>query len=236
MIPTFVIPIAGDYNCIPMTNTKTNISGRWHQSDAQIFWGEIAPYDHVVQIYENDQVFIDLLAGYTSGGIRNGDSVIVIASAAHIRALNENLKLQGFDPFYLTVKEQYIPLDAEETLSRFMVNGWPDENLFNHTVGEVLAKARRNNRQVRAFGEMVALLWAKGQTGATVQLEHLWNNFREKSPFGLFCAYPKSGFTENPVTSIMTICKCHNKLITGMQQNSNDIAYHETEFLPQHAV
>ena len=28
----------------------------------------------------------------------------------------------------------------------------------------------------RAFGEMVALLWAKRHIGATVRLEHLWNS------------------------------------------------------------
>src|SRR4051812_16977757 len=113
----------------------------WQQSDAQVFWGEIAPSDHVVQIYENEQAFLDLLCGYVTGGIRNGDSVVIIATAEHIKELNEKLKSVGFDPFYLTLKDQYIPLDAEETLAKFMVNGWADEILFNHVISDVLTRA-----------------------------------------------------------------------------------------------
>lgn len=29
----------------------------WEKTNMQVFWGEIAPCDHVVQIYENDEVF-----------------------------------------------------------------------------------------------------------------------------------------------------------------------------------
>ena len=67
-----------------------------------------------------------------------------------------------------------------------MINNWPDENLFRHLVIGLLHRAKRNKRPVRAFGEMVALLWAQGFNGATVQLEHLWNNFlRNRSFFSL---------------------------------------------------
>jgi hypothetical protein len=56
--------------------------------------------------------------------------------------------------------------------------GWPDEDKFNKTLFSILTKARgANNRKIRAFGEMAALLWAQGNTGATVNLEHLWSKF-----------------------------------------------------------
>jgi hypothetical protein len=200
----------------------------WQKSDAQVFWGEIAPSDHVVQIYENDQTFLDLLCGYVTGGIRNGDSVVIIATDEHIKCLNEKLKSAGFDPFYLALKDQYIALDAEETLAKFMVNGWADEILFRHVISEVIARAKRNNRRVRAFGEMVAILWAKGHAGATVQLEHLWNKFSETETFSLYCAYPKSGFTNNPHESILDICCTHSKVIDGAI-NSNDIVFYNTD-------
>jgi len=32
---------------------KIDMHSDWQQSKADIFWGEIAPCDHVVQIYEN---------------------------------------------------------------------------------------------------------------------------------------------------------------------------------------
>lgn len=46
-----------------------NIGNDWRRVNADIFWCEDALCDHVVQIYENDGVFLDALAGFVGGGI-----------------------------------------------------------------------------------------------------------------------------------------------------------------------
>lgn len=201
----------------------------WKEEDAQVFWGEIALHDHVVQVYENEKVFLDLLCGFVTGGIRVGDSVVVIATANHLALLKDKLIADGFDPFYLTLREQYIAFDAEETLSKFIINGKADEVLFNSVVSDVLIKAKRNGRkQIRIFGEMVALLWAKGNTGAAFQLEQLWNRFCTSEQFCLFCAYPKSCFNENAEISVGNICNAHSKVIDSlMSADTNNILYQQ---------
>jgi hypothetical protein len=211
-----------------MYSLKINNNG-WVTSSNEVFWGEIAPCEHVVQIYENDEGFLDLLTGFVSGGINAGECAVVIATAAHLTALDKRLASLGYSVPSLISKTQYLPLDAEETLSKFMVNDWPDENLFNKVISEVIVKAKGNSRKVRAFGEMVAILWAKGQVGATVRLEHLWNKFCENDAFSLFCAYPKSGFTEDAAESVMHICSAHTKMITGVAQGKTDFFYKPVE-------
>src|SRR5688572_28605578 len=104
----------------------------WQQSESEIFWGEIAPCEHLVQIYEDDGVFLDSLEGFVSGGIRRGDGVIIIATPAHLKALDHRLRAHGVDLSAAQSADQYIPVDAEETLSKFMVRGWPDGDLFRH--------------------------------------------------------------------------------------------------------
>jgi hypothetical protein len=197
----------------------------WHRSKTEIFWGEIAPCDHVVQIYEDDEVFLDMLSGFVSGGINEDDCVIIIATKAHLSALEQRLESFGMDPATLIIAEKYIPLDAEESLSKFMINGWPDEILFTEFITKLLKRARKYNRRVRAFGEMVALLWAQGHNGATVQLEHLWNKFCEQEAFCLFCAYPKSGFTQDINASIRNICGAHSKMVTGTEKPLTELLY-----------
>jgi hypothetical protein len=201
-------------------NTNTN----WKVSTDQIFWGEIAPCEHVVQIYENDDNFIDLLSRFVAVGIEARECVVVIATRAHIIALDARLEQLGFSLSHLISKTQYLRLDAESTLAQFMVNGWPDENLFNHVVSDVISKAKTKGRKVRAFGEMVAILWAKGQVGATVRLEQLWNKFCENEAFCLFCAYPQSGFAQDASESLMHICSAHSKMISGGSKR-NDILF-----------
>lgn len=182
------------------------------QSKFEIFWGEIPPCEHFVQLYDDDRVFLDTLEGFVGGGLRIGDAVLVIATAAHIKALEDRLIASGLDLSAARSAEQYIPLDAEETLSKFMVNGWPDEDLFERVIRELLVRARKEERHVRGFGEMVAILWARGDSGATVRLEHLWKKLCQAEMFSLFCAYPRIGFTQDMSASIKEICEVHSKV------------------------
>ncbi len=188
-----------------------------------VFWGEIAPCDHILQIYEDDRQFINTLEGFVASGLILGESVIVIATAEHLKALNQQLRAKGYDMFSLTLQDQYIPLSADETLAQFMINGWPDENLFYHLLANLLLRARKGHRQVRAFGEMVAVLWSHGHNGATVHLEHLWSRYCESEGFSVFCAYPKTGFTEDPNDSLLKICGCHSKIVAHASEGPGEI-------------
>ena len=75
-----------------------------------------------------------------------------------------------------------------------------------------LQRARSHARPVRAFGEMVALLWARGDNAATIRLEHLWQTLCLAQGFSLFCAYPRSGFTQDAGDSIRQICETHSQV------------------------
>jgi len=197
----------------------------WQRSNLQVFWGELAPADHIVQIYENDKIFLDSLEGFIGSGILAGEAVIVIATQEHLQAINERLINQGFDVAGLIASDRFMALEANEVLSQFMVNGWPDEQLFFKMVTTIFKRAQKNSLKVRAFGEMVALLWEQGFNGATVQLENLWNQFHKKGAFSLFCAYPKTGFTQDISASIHTICCEHSKVIDGSPRPSTEIYY-----------
>jgi hypothetical protein len=182
----------------------------FQQNDIDVFWGEIAPCDHVVQIYNENDILLDSLEGYVSGGIHSGDGVIVIATRPNLDALKTRLLSKGVDLNDASEQKQYIALDAEETLSRFMMNGWPDNELFIEVITSLIRQARGKGRRVRAFGEMVALLWARGDAAATVRLEYLWNAICQKEDFSLFCAYPKAGLTQDIGQSISAICATHS--------------------------
>lgn len=205
-----------------------NNSGEWQRCETDTFWGDVAALDHVVQIYDNDTMLLNTLADYTSNGFHAGDSVVIIATGKHLTALNTRLKVRGLDLAPLIKADQYIMLDADDVLAGFMVNGMPDEGKFAQTMTPVMDRARKNGRQVRAFGEMVALLWELGNAKATLELENLWNRFCASQQFGLFCAYPKKGFGHGAGDSVKHICSCHSKVIEKNDKYPFHIQYKET--------
>jgi len=186
-------------------------------STVDVFWGEIAPCSHMVQLYENDDVLVDSLEGFIGGGLEAGDAAIVIATPSHRLLLNERLEARGIDVARAGRDDQYIALDAEQTLKSFLVGGWPDAERFEESVRGVLRRARGpRERKVRAFGEMVAVLWAQGHHGAVVRLEHLWQSFCQRSEdMALFCAYPKSGITKDTRSAMEAIFAAHTTVLDG---------------------
>ena len=93
-----------------------------------------------------------------------------------------------------------------------MRDGWPDEQEFFTTIRRLLGRARSGEWRVRAFGEMVALLWEQGRHAVTVRLEQLWHTLCADEALSLRCAYPKAGFTQ-PAPSVQEICAAHTRVL-----------------------
>ncbi len=67
----------------------------FHPGSSNVFWGEIAPCEHIAQFYEHDSVLLDTLTGFIGGGLKVGEGTIVIATADHLRALEQRLSDSG---------------------------------------------------------------------------------------------------------------------------------------------
>ncbi len=198
----------------------------WHKCATSLFWSEVAPKDHLVQIYENDEVLLDSLVGFVDSGLNEGESIITIASADHLTALHNRLFFLNHDINQLINSGRYIPLDAEETLATFMVNGLPDETRFLETMRKLFTQAKgKSKRSFRAYGEMVALLWSKGMEEATHHLESLWTKLCAEEKFCLFCSYPKNIFKSDANISVNNICAAHTKLIAGDVRSISSVYY-----------
>lgn len=173
------------------------------------FWRDMKPGDHACHVYRDENALLDTLCGFVGGGLWSGESAIVIATDAHLMQMEEMLRETGLDLGHFRATDAYIPLSAELSLAKFMDGGWPDGGRFEAFFNSTILRAQRGGRSVRAFGEMVALLWARGQYAATVRLEHLWNKSLEREKIRLVCGYPKDGFSRGHAESIRRIDSSH---------------------------
>jgi hypothetical protein len=198
---------------------------QWHQSNVQSFWGEIASSNHLLQIYENETVFLNSIEGFAGSGFIAGDCVVIIATESHIKSLNERLNRQGFNIAKLIKEKRYVTVDASETLAEFMTGEEINEKKFIKTINRLLKRCDKK-RKVRAFGEMVAILWENGNNRGTFKLERIWNDYMKEKELCLFCAYPKSAFTKHTKV-FQHICDSHHKLISGVPGSTTEISYFE---------
>lgn len=174
-----------------------------------------APAVHSVHVYNEASALISRLCGIVSSSLRVGDAVLIVANSEHRDQLVAGLQESGVDVRAHAREGRYTMVDAEETLSTFMVNGMPDGGLFMASVGALLADARKNARSkgqgLMVFGEMVAVLWDAGNKEAALRLEELWNDALNDRAFHLHCAYPRWGFVNQ--ADEIAVCSVHSHVL-----------------------
>ncbi|MCA1675644.1 MAG: MEDS domain-containing protein [Actinobacteria bacterium] len=166
---------------------------------------------HVVEFYESHQFLAESVRDYMVPALRGDDAVIIVATPHHRDLFDEVLRDAGIDVDAARAAGRYIDLDAEETLSIFMVDGQPSSARFDEAIGSLISQATAGGRTVRIYGEMVAVLWMEGNPAAAIALEDLWNDLGRSREFSLFCAYQVSAFDDLETSgSLRRICQQHS--------------------------
>jgi hypothetical protein len=175
---------------------------------------------HFVQLYQDSAPLADAVAEYVREGLRNGEAAVIIATPQHRQAFLSRIGEYGPDQLKL--------LDAEETLATLMVNGKPGWSAFREIIGGLIAELRLRYSTVRAYGEMVDVLWQRGEREAAIRLEEYWNELGQMQTFTLFCAYrmnPLDGaLYDGPLESV---CRVHAQLLPARDQQRIDDAVQE---------
>ncbi len=110
--------------------------------------------------------------------------------------------------------ERYVALDAAEVMSRFIHAGRIDPDAFRDAIGGVVRAAQQGGRRVRAYGEMVALLWDAGDVLGAIELEKLWNELGRELQFALWCGYHiHSAAGQEHADALHQVCHLHTAVI-----------------------
>ena len=171
---------------------------------------------HTVQFYENDHFLAAAVADFLADGMSAGQPLVVIATEPHREAFELRLRAKGIDTEYATRNGYLTMLDARETLAHFMTGASPDPVRFKQIIGSVLDKSMKAGTQtcVRAYGEMVDLLWKDGNTDDAISLEEMWNDLGRTYSFSLLCAYAMGNFyKEGHSADFQRICHTHSEVI-----------------------
>ncbi len=167
--------------------------------------------EHVVKFYEHDDELVAAVVPYLAEALHSGEVAVVIATEAHRRVFETELASNGIDVAVAQANGSLLALEAESTLAAIVVDGRVDRDAFREVVGGLIRQAANSGRRIRAFGELVALLWDAGAVLEAIELEALWNEIGRELEFSLFCAYPHaSAVGHEHAEALHQVCRMHS--------------------------
>jgi len=170
--------------------------------------------EHFVQVYREETFLCEAVAEYIGTGLKHGEGAILIATPAHVAAFKRQLAEAGISVEKAIRLGQLVMLDADATLEKFTPRGMPDWQTFHELIGGRIAEMRLAFPRVRAYGEMVDVLWQRGERDAAIRLEEFWNDLGKLQTFSLLCAYYIDNLDPAAYAGpLECICKVHTHLI-----------------------
>jgi hypothetical protein len=187
-----------------------------------------APADggHAVQVYAQLDELAESVAAYLATGFAAGEPAVVIATRDHQETFDRFLAGAGWDAEVLGDADLLVTLDANETLDSLFDGGALSGPAFERVVGGALdtMAERFPGRHIRAFGEMVDLLTARGDTDRAATLEELWNTLAKTRRFSLLCGYRLDVFDPISQKLLPAVCRAHTHVRPAYDMASLDRA------------
>lgn len=151
--------------------------------------GRSATGEHALHLYEDDVTLTTTVASFLAPAFEGDHAVIAVATRPHLASVEQRLRTVGHDVDGARRAGRYVAIDAERLLPRLLHNGLPSPEAFKKIVGAQVTELAGRYGQVRAFGELVQLLWRDGKSAAALNLEDLWNELLGYQPLSLICGY-----------------------------------------------
>jgi hypothetical protein len=168
---------------------------------------------HAVRFYENEKSLCRIVAGFLGEGLATGEPALVVATPEHRRGIIDELRARDFDVVRMHSAGDLVMVDARKLMSDFITDGVPDAGRFLESTTRVLERTARGREPltIRAYGEMVDLLWKDGYDVAAIQVEMLWNKLARSRDFSLLCGYAMGNFYKD--ACVANICAEHTHVV-----------------------
>jgi hypothetical protein len=175
---------------------ERQVDGGWRCEPWEQVVVDASPHDHIVQLYQDHDFLKSAVCRYIGAGLANGDRIILFPTLTHWNAFRQRLETEGVDVQAARERGQLTVVDANEILPRFMRDAMPDPQVFNAVIGDVFRQACAGGsyQKLRAWGELVNVLWERGDVAASMNLEDLFDQLNKKIGIAMFCSYVMDNF------------------------------------------
>lgn len=157
---------------------------------------DAAPRHHIVQLYQDEAFLNRAVCRFAAAALANGEGIILVPTIGHWNAIRARLEAEGVDVEAARERGQLTVVDADAFLPRFMRDAMPDAPVFFGLAADVIEESRAGGRyaKVRWWGEMVNVLWERGDVAASMKLEELFDQLAENHDIAIFCSFCMDNF------------------------------------------
>ena len=157
---------------------------------------DAASCDHIVQLYQDEDFLNRAVCRFAGAALANGEGIILVPTLNHWNAIRPRLEAEGVDVEAARERGQLTVVDADEFLPRFMRDAMPDSPVFLGLAAEVIGQAHAGGcyQKVRWWGEMVNVLWERGDVAASMNLEDMFDQLAKKHDIAIFCSFLMDNF------------------------------------------
>jgi PAS domain-containing protein len=136
---------------------------------------------------------------------------VIVATKAHLEALDLYLRQQNLVPELLRKRQQMYLAPAEVILEKLMPHGVIEAQVFFDYFGPLFEKLQATFPKLLVYGELVNILCEQGEHEQAHELEEVWEQFLAGKEASLLCGYDMNVFSSDGLEDVFErICRSHS--------------------------
>ena len=184
---------------------------------------ESSPF--IAQVYQDDAFLMEAVGRFICAGLHAGEGVVLIMRGSRWTELAARLECEGVNLAEAARSGQVANHEADVMLKKVVRDGVPDRHAFLRVVGDVIRDMRRRHQVIRAFGEMVDILWRQGRQRHAARIAEFWKELGYIESFALLSAYRIDTLDSEAYSRAFdSMCQVHTHLIPARDYGRFDEA------------
>ncbi|KAI5813614.1 hypothetical protein BZA77DRAFT_118288 [Pyronema omphalodes] len=168
--------------------------------------------DHRIRFYTAEDSLFDAISSFILPSFfSNEHAAVIVATKAHLEALDLYLRQQNLVPELLRKRQQMYLAPAEMILEKLMPHGVVEAQVFFDYFGPLFEKLQASFPKLLVYGELVNILCEQGEHEKAHELEEVWEQFLAGKEASLLCGYDMNVFSSDGLEDVFErICRSHS--------------------------
>ncbi|KAI5802075.1 hypothetical protein FPQ18DRAFT_4063 [Pyronema domesticum] len=168
--------------------------------------------DHRIRFYTAEDSLFDAISSFILPSFfSNEHAAVIVATKAHLEALDLYLRQQNLVPELLRKRQQMYLAPAEVILEKLMPHGVIEAQVFFDYFGPLFEKLQATFPKLLVYGELVNILCEQGEHEQAHELEEVWEQFLAGKEASLLCGYDMNVFASDGLEDVFErICRSHS--------------------------